>query len=374
MEHFPPRLLPRARLDDLFAVLRADGWELVGPRVRDAAIVYDELASASELPIGWTDVQAPGHYRLARRADEACFGYAVGPHSWKRSLFPPAVRQWTSRRDGAAQTITAEPLAAPRLAFIGVRACELAAIAIQDRVFLGGDYADSDYAARRAEVFIVAVQCGEAGDTCFCASMHSGPHAERGFDLALTELLAGAHRFVVEAGSPRGAALLARLDLEAATAEDCDAADAASAQAAAQMGRALDTDGLAAFLQRSYTHPHWDDVAARCLACANCTMVCPTCFCASADDVLDLTGQHAERWRRWDSCFTAEHSHLHGGAVRRSTQSRYRQWIVHKLSTWHDQFGTSGCVGCGRCITWCPTGIDITAEVRALRDSGDAAA
>jgi Fe-S-cluster-containing hydrogenase component 2 len=134
-----------------------------------------------------------------------------------------------------------------------------------------------------------------------------------------------------------------------------------------EVGRRLDDPAaVPAGLQAALEHPRWDDVARRCLTCGNCTMVCPTCFCTQVTDTTDLTGDHAERWRRWDSCFTLEYSHVHGGSVRTSTRSRYRQWLTHKLSTWHDQFGTTGCVGCGRCIAWCPVGIDLTEEVRAL--------
>jgi Fe-S oxidoreductase len=100
-------------------------------------------------------------------------------------------------------------------------------------------------------------------------------------------------------------------------------------------------------------------------------MVCPTCFCATVEDATDLTGSATERRRVWDSCFSQEFSYIHGGSVRTSAGARYRQWITHKLATWHEQFGVSGCVGCGRCITWCPVGIDITAEARAVRQ-GDA--
>jgi formate hydrogenlyase subunit 6/NADH:ubiquinone oxidoreductase subunit I len=133
--------------------------------------------------------------------------------------------------------------------------------------------------------------------------------------------------------------------------------------------RHLDTAGLRDLLYENFEHPRWDNVAARCLSCANCTMVCPTCFCTTVEDVSDISGNHAERWRRWDSCFTQSFSYIHGGSVRTSAKSRYRQWMTHKLASWTDQFGTSGCVGCGRCITWCPVGIDITEEVRAIRES-----
>jgi sulfhydrogenase subunit beta (sulfur reductase) len=367
----PPRVLEAARLDALIGALRDQGWKVVGPRLKDGAIVYDEIAAAADLPAGWTDEHGPGRYRLTRRNDAALFGYVVGPHSWKKYLFPPATRLWTSVRDGTRVEAQPEPLPERPTALLGVRACELAAIAIQDKVFLGGPYVDADYRARRDNVLIVAVQCAEARGTCFCVSMNAGPRATQGFDLALTELLEGAHRFVVEAGSERGARLLAQLPTREALAEDLRAASAASARAAREMGRSLDTGGLKDLLQRHYEHPRWDDVAARCLSCANCTMVCPTCFCSAAEDVPDLANQRSERWRRWDSCFTAEHSYLHGGSVRASTRSRYRQWIVHKLSTWHDQFDTSGCVGCGRCITWCPAGIDITEEAHAIRASED---
>ena len=133
------------------------------------------------------------------------------------------------------------------------------------------------------------------------------------------------------------------------------------------MGREMNTDGIHDLLLANLEHPRWEEVAGRCLTCGNCTMVCPTCFCTSVEDTSDLAGVSAERSRRWDSCFTMDFSYIHGGSVRASPKSRYRQWMTHKLATWWDQFGSSGCVGCGRCITWCPVGIDITEEVRAIR-------
>ncbi len=233
---------------------------------------------------------------------------------------------------------------------------------------IDGPYPDTAYRSRRHDNFIVAVNCGEAGGTCFCVSMNTGPKVEAGFDLALTELLNGEdHEFLVEVGSAIGSAVLAELPHGSASAEQLDAAEAVVKRTAGQMGRHLDTDGLKELLQENPTHKQWDDVAARCLTCANCTMVCPTCFCTTVEDHTDLTGQTAERVKRWDSCFTLDFSYIHGGSVRTEGKSRYRQWMTHKLASWIDQFGTSGCVGCGRCITWCPVGIDITAEVAAIR-------
>jgi sulfhydrogenase subunit beta (sulfur reductase) len=360
-------LLSVAGFTRLLRAIRDEGYQLIGPTVRDGAIVYAEIDGAEALPVGWTEVQEAGTYRLHRRDDDARFGYALGPHSWKQFFFVPRLRLWQAHREGPGFTVAAESTPPPRIALIGARACDLHAIAIQDRTLLQGSFADPDYAARRAAALVVAVNCGQAGGTCFCVSMGTGPRVTEWFDLALTELLDPPHRFLVEAGSARGAALLARVPSTPATDADGAEADALVERTAQSMGRRLDRSGIQELLTTNYNHPRWDEVATRCLACANCTMVCPTCFCTTVEDVTDLTGEHAERWRRWDSCFTLEHSYIHGGSVRTTTKSRYRQWLTHKLATWIDQFGTSGCVGCGRCITWCPVGIDLTAEVSAIR-------
>ena len=235
---------------------------------------------------------------------------------------------------------------------------------------MNGQNVDPAYKSRRENAFIVAVNCGQAGGTCFCVSMNTGPKVMSGFDLALTEVLEGGrHYFVVEVGTDLGAEILREVPHKASHEEETDAADRIVAKTATQMGRSMDTTGIKDLLYRNYEHPRWDEVAARCLTCANCTMVCPTCFCTTVEDVTDLTGEHAERWRKWDSCFTLDFAYIHGGSVRPSGKARYRQWMTHKLATWIDQFGTSGCVGCGRCITWCPVAIDITEEVRAIREN-----
>ena len=366
-------VIERADFDALVAALARRGYTVIAPTVRDGAIVYDEIASAAELPIGWTDEQDGGHYRLRRRDDEALFGYAVGPHSFKRYQLPAEVTLFHARvdADGGLTDITEPPRTSPRYAFIGARSCELHAMGILDRVLLGGRHPDPGDRARTEDLFVVAVQCGQAGGTCFCVSMQTGPVAEAGFDLALTEVLGegGQHHFTVELGTTRGAEVLDEVPHRPATDADRGAAAAVHARTASQMGRELDVTGIKELLYRNLEHPRWQEVADRCLTCGNCTMVCPTCFCTTVEDVTDLQGEHVERTQRWDSCFTVDYSNIHGGAVRGTARSRYRQWMTHKLASWHDQFGSSGCVGCGRCITWCPVGIDLTEEAAAIRQS-----
>ena len=368
------RVITAEGLDDLYRVLVAEGYHVIGPAVQDGAIVLRELSSATELPFGWGVRLGPGGYQLRRRDDTAAFGHSAGPQSWKRFLHPPRERLWSAARTpggGFELSGEADEDEPPRYAFLGVRPCDLRAIAIQDRVLA---QPGSRYAARRARLFIVAVNCTEPGETCFCASMGTGPGADQGYDLALTEILdGGGHRFLADVGSQRGADVLAGVPSEPADEATVKGARSAVEAAADRMGRQMETGGLRELMADSQQAARWDDVASRCLTCGNCTMACPTCFCTAIEDTTDLTGDHAERWERWDSCFDLDFSYLHGGGVRKSAKSRYRQWLTHKLGTWHDQFGSSGCVGCGRCIVWCPVGIDLTEECRALQAERDAA-
>ena len=394
-----PTVLPKVRLDDLIGLLGTEGYEVIGPRIEQAAVVYGPVQSARELPIGWTDRQAPGTYRLERRSDDAYFGFAVGPHSWKKYLFPPVLPLWHAQRTAAGVEVTAAAVDPPRRAFLGVRSCELHALAVQDRVFMNRDgrFTDPYYAAARARLLLIAVECEHPADTCFCASMGTGPAvdveriprlaaaapaaggpaarvalplagpaptAENAVcDLVLTEL---DDAFVARAVSPAGQELLDRLAVAAAAPEDVAEAQRRVAAAAQTLGRSVAAAGVRELLHRNQEHPRWDDVASRCLACTNCTLVCPTCFCSSVEDVTDLSLESAERVRRWDSCFSPEFGRVHGGNFRPSVRGRYRQWLTHKFASWFDQFDVSGCVGCGRCITWCPVGIDVTEEIAAI--------
>jgi len=355
----------------LILALQADGFTTVGPRQRDGAVRLEPFDDPGDLAWGWRDEQEAGHYRLKASTEDTLEGFTVGPDAWKRFLYPPRFELLSARLKDDTLEFPERREAPPRYAFIGVRPCDLAALAILDRVLGTPPFTDFEYVARREAAFVVTMNCVRAGATCFCTSQGTGPRARTGFDLALTELdrVDGA-RYLAEAGSPEGRALLERLQGPPATPRDVALADRRTRDAASQMGRFLQNEKLPEILYASLDSPIWDEIATRCFNCKNCTLVCPTCFCTSVEDASDLDGAGAERWRRWDSCFTMDFSYTHGGSVRASARSRYRQWMTHKLATWIDQFGSSGCVGCGRCITWCPVGIDITEETRAIRATG----
>ena len=356
-------VLAKSELQQIFDALGAAGYTIIGPTMSQEAIVYEEIDRIDALPIGWTDEQGPGYYRLRSREDGRFFGFGLGPQSWKRYLYPPRLTLFRTSRNGAGFEIDAE-LETPQYAFIGARACELAAIAKQDRIFLEGAFQEPHYRARRERAFILAVNCTEPGGTCFCQSMGIGPSCDTGFDLALTELDS---TFLISVGSEVGADMLAGCDWRPAGAFELDKARRLLTEAEEKMGRTMETADLPGLLYDNLEHPRWDETAERCLSCMNCTMVCPTCFCVDVQDVSDLTGDQTERVRLWDSCFNPDFSHVHGGNIRPNIRSRYRQWLTHKLASWIDQFGSSGCVGCGRCITWCPVGIDLTEEVAVIR-------
>ncbi|HZD17454.1 MAG TPA: 4Fe-4S dicluster domain-containing protein [Actinomycetota bacterium] len=354
------RYLDRRGFGELLRSFVDAGYALVGPTVRDGAIVLEEIEGISDLPAGVGEEQGPGTYRLARREDDRLFGWAHGPDAGKRFLFPPRETLATIRRNGSMHVTSSEHDDRP-FAFVGLRSCDLHAIAVQDRVFMELDPA---YRRRRERAVFIGVNCSEPGSTCFCVSMGTGPRCTIGFDLALTELTDG---FGVEVGSPRGEELLSAVSSREATAEETAEVDRILEAATARMGRELDTSDLPGLLYRNRQHPRWADVAERCLACANCTNVCPTCFCHDVVDGVSLSGDTATRTREWASCFSQEYSWAAGETVRMSRDSRYRQWLTHKFASWIDQYGTSGCIGCGRCITWCPVGIDVTEEISAIR-------
>lgn len=356
--------LPHAELQHLLDGLLDAGYHCIGPTVRDGAIVFDGLTSVTELPQGVTDAQAPGEYRLQQTDSTRYFAWANGPQALKPLTFSPQEPLWScERNDTGEMTFQIPDMVSQPVAVLGARACDLAALYIHDQHFLQQQLQDPYYLARRKQLLLVAVNCTHPADTCFCASTGDGPRAHYGHDLLLTELDDG---FVLEAHSDLGKQQMQRLTLQAITSKQSQQVDDAMTQAVEKQHRHLPSRDLNKALFANLRHPRWADIGERCLSCGNCTSVCPTCFCHKSVETPELKGDASVHTREWDSCFTQGHSYIHGMTIRPDTASRYRQWLTHKLGSWHDQYGRSGCVGCGRCITWCPVGIDITEEVIAI--------
>ena len=353
----------KTELDPLLADLREKGYQTVGPRLQDESIVYKEIEGLKDLPRGILSEQAPASYRMIQSSKEVYFDFIPAAQSWKQFLFPPKMLLFNAVKEGAWR-IKENEEPTPHYALIGVRACELAAIHVQDKVFLRSDFSDPSYRARREGLFILAVNCLDPDATCFCVSMGTGPKVQAGFDLCLTEL---EDQFLVEVGSELGLDFLSRRNFTLPSAFVQNTANQAVERAAGRMGRTMDTSDLSELLTGNLDANRWTEVSQRCLSCANCTQVCPTCFCWDATDQVDILGKATRRDRVWDSCFNPTYSYVFGGNTRPNIRSRYRQWLTHKLGTWKKQFDVLGCVGCGRCITWCPAKIDLTEEVAAIR-------
>ena len=355
--------LPKHELELMMIDLRNTGFQTVGPHMQDEGIIYTTIDSMIDLPRGIITDQTPASYRMTQSGKNRYFDFIPGSHSWKQFLFPSRHLLFNAMKAGKWQ-IQENNQATPRFALIGVRACELAAILIQDKIFLREDFSDPIYRVRREGLFILAVNCLDPDATCFCTSMGTGPRHSSGFDLCVTEM---DEVFLVEVGSELGRSILAARNYDLPSAFIQNTANKAVERAAGSMIRKMETDDLPGLLTENLEAERWTEVGKRCLSCANCTQVCPTCFCWDAREEVDILGKATRRERVWDSCFNPYYSYVVGGNTRPNIRSRYRQWLTHKLGTWKDQFDVLGCVGCGRCITWCPAGIDITEEVAAIR-------
>ncbi|MCX7122014.1 MAG: 4Fe-4S dicluster domain-containing protein [Gammaproteobacteria bacterium] len=359
--------LPQQKLNTLLLILRDLGYTCIGPQVQNGAVIYDELNDAKQLPWGIQAVQTPGKYELIQTDLKEAFAWANGPQALKPLLFKPKESLWKVERDPQGKLLFKEAKSNTNpIAFIGARSCDLAGLAVQDKTFVQGEYKDKRYQSQRDNLFMIAVNCGYSGGNCFCVSTNTGPKASSGFDLAFTEITDG---FLIEVGTERGEKIIQQLQCEKASDEKNEHAHNNIERAAKMQSKRMpknNTRLLRDILMNNLEHERWDNVAERCLSCGNCTSVCPTCFCHHETETATLDGSSSEHEREWDSCFSTGHSVMHGRVIRDDTKKQYKQWLTHKLGTWWDQFDTSGCIGCGRCVTWCPVGIDITEEMAAI--------
>lgn len=362
MSHY--YFLAHKKLDDLIGYFNKQGYQVKAPAVRDDAIVYDDIDSAKEFPWGYVDEQSPAHYKVSKTDRKEAFAWSVPVQSVKPMLFEEKEPLWKVTRDDNGKLAFKQCLNNKKYAVLGVRPCDLRAIKIQDRVFIENAYQDVRYKARRQEMFIVAANCTTAHSNCFCISLGDGPYADKGFDLAMTEVEGG---FVVESGSDKGRdAILSLQLLPAAGAQTYKAEQRVKAVYSMQKKAIPPIAKVEKALFEAHDHPQWDNVAERCLSCGSCTQACPTCFCHTEKEAPSLDGRESVHTREWDSCFGLDHSYTHGELYREEPKHRYRQWLTHKFSTWQEQFRTKGCVGCGRCITWCPVKIDVTEEINTI--------
>ncbi len=284
-----------------------------------------------------------------------------------RSLIYPARQDLCTIDRKTHQHKTVTQVRAKKRIIFAIHPCDMHAISILDRTFLG-DFKDFYYGELRRETLTVVLNCSKACAQGFCASMGTGPflQLEQGFDLVLT---AKSKNYLVECGSERGKRLVEKASgLRKARRNDLAEKEDIESRAKKTFAKGLETIGLPDLLMRNLDHPVYERTAdRRCLGCTNCTMVCPTCYCYNVEDHTELELRTTTRERHWDSCQELNFARVHEGNFRSSRRARLRQFVTHKLATWLEQYGCFGCVGCGRCMTWCPTGIDLTEIAKEIQ-------
>jgi ferredoxin len=319
MSHY--YFLPHQRIDDMLYQLQGDGYKCVAPRHHESEINYDTITKSADLPWGFHDEQAPGHYKVNKSDHKHAFGFVLPTTSVKPMLFKAKENVWKVKRNDEGK-LAFEPIVEfEKIAVFGVRPCDLRGIEIQDRVFMENSYNDVRYVKRRENQFLIAMNCTKSHSNCFCVALGDAPQADKGFDLAMTEIEGDG--FVVEIGSDKGRALLDALDLEAASGGQAQKALAKIVYAVDGQKKTLPPiKEVETKLMANLEHPQWDDVASRCLSCGSCTQVCPTCFCHTERDEPNVLGTETNHTREWDSCFSIDHSYTHGDTFREDPKYR----------------------------------------------------
>lgn len=295
-------------------------------------------------------------------AEDLCLDYSTTILPPKKFFSPPRETIFTFEGDSISSITDLIP--EEKQILLGVHSCDLAGLKFLDRVFLGFR-SDPRYLRRRNNFLIFAVTCKTVADTCFCLSMGTGPEAS-GFDVLMTDV---GRRYLMEAGSPEGEKVLKSLGLKTATKEDFEAKRAAIERLKGEFKRSIDMDGMSELCMSSKDHSVWAKYGKICLACGQCGISCPTCFCFDIRESIDPSLRKGERYREWDVCLLREFSQVAmGGNFRPERSARIRQFICHNLCYGSYQYSMMKCIGCGRCIKVCPVNIDITEIARELRE------
>jgi len=361
-------------IEKIFLYLKQE-YKIIGNKIENNSVILAELENLSDTPSGYSDEQSPGKYKLINNKSEQLFSFSLSPQSWKKYLHPPESTLWKIHKKDNSFNIETPKIEKNKMAFWGIRPCDFEAIKIYDGVFLRDNKTNLKYKSIRDNLFIFAINCTVNHNTCFCSSMNSGPDIKDGFDLAVTEIFIEndenntSHHFILNADTQKGQNIVDKFQFKEASKEEVNFAKNKVIENKESITNTFNTKNLDKILQDNYNHEIWYKMGEKCTSCSNCTFVCPTCYCTRTVDFTNLDGSMATRISKWDSCFSKDFTRINNKYIRDSLSSRYRHWVMHKFSTWQEQFGTQGCTGCGRCITWCPSGINIVKVIREIQAS-----
>ncbi len=358
--------LSRNNFQSLIDYLVEQDYSVIAPTIKQDAIHYQPIHHIDEMVCSYHEQSSAGSYQLVKDQSGKYFNWSNGVSCLKPWFFKPHETLWQLNLNKTPPQYQAIIPKEQKKAFIGVRACDLAALQLQDQHFLQDKYLHQQYHANRQQSIFIAVHCAAPSTNCFCTSTEDGPECSQGFDIVMTELESG---FILQGENTFSQKLIDHLPVETVSKQSWQEQDDILKRAKQKIQRAFNPEKVAKKLQQRLHDNIWQDIAEKCLACGNCTLVCPSCFCSKQGDEMPLAGNKVEHIQYWDSCFSEQHSYLGGIVIHQNIADRYKQWINHKLNWWFEQYGRSGCVGCGRCISWCPTGIDFFQQARALTEN-----
>jgi sulfhydrogenase subunit beta (sulfur reductase) len=302
-------------------------------------------------------VETNGHFafKTIREPAELRLDYPTTILPPKKFLLPP--KETLFEFDNAQGLQIKPPRPEPRTVVFGVHTCDLHAIRMLDHVFDSG-HPDPNYNNRRRQTLIISIEClSPCDEHSFCKSMGT-LSAEEGFDLHLTDI---GDRYTIDIGTEAGEKLLEHAPARNANPDDIHKLNSVLSEKWPKFPYRLDFDvsELPSLLNMNMQSPLWNELGERCLACASCTNVCPTCFCFDINDDIGFDQKHGQRTRVWDSCQLDDFATVAGGHnFRKSRALRQRHRFMRKGKYILETHHFLGCVGCGRCARACL--VDIT--------------
>ena len=296
-------------------------------------------------------------FKALEKGMEPLVDYSNTRNAPKNFFFPKTETMMRYMRTERGMELSGEEEEAKEAVLFGARPCDVRSFVLLDYLFDQEKYRDSYYIDKREKTTIISLACIHPPySTCFCTSVGGHPMSEEGADVLLTDI---GDNYLAEFITPKGEKLLEKMgDLPAADGSADEKKKALSESAEKEIKSHIPGKEIKPWLDDNFEHPFWDTIHQSCLACGTCTYLCPTCHCFDISD--EVKGSDGKRIRTWDSCmywlFTKETS---GHNPRTSQKQRWRQRLMHKFKYFVDNFDEIACVGCGRCVRYCPVNIDI---------------
>ncbi|MFX1296204.1 MAG: 4Fe-4S dicluster domain-containing protein [Promethearchaeota archaeon] len=319
--------------------------KVIAPIKKNGFYVFQEVKAADEISLNFLNTKIPPKEIFYPRT-ETLFTY-------------------TKKNDGIE--IVENENSVENQIILGIRSCDAKSFILLDKFFAFGKFQDPYYKKRRKKTIIIGLACIEPSNTCFCTSLGGSPFGEEGIDIILTDL---GENYLVKSLNNKGDQLLEKISvLESASDTDISIAEELKKKAIASIRTKFPLEKMNTKLDQLFDEEaFWEQFSNKCIGCASCTFLCPTCSCFDVTD--EETANSGKRVRLWDTCqFPLFTKHGSGHNPRPNRRQRLRQRVMHKFSYYPKVLNEIGCVGCGRCIIVCPVNQDIRVVFKTLQEA-----